>query len=46
MVDHMQSRNLVELFSADEEDGIQEVYELGEEIPPTKAENSARIWIV
>jgi len=45
-MDDMQSRNLTKLFSRNEEDGIQEVYELREEIPPTKAENSAGVRIV
>ena len=46
VVDHMESGYLIELLPHDEEDCVEEIYKLGEEIPPTKAENSAGVWII
>ena len=41
VVDHVERGDLVELLPHDKEDCVEEIYKLGEEIPPTKAENSA-----
>ena len=42
----MEARHLPELLPHDEEDGVQEVDELGEEIPPAETEDSDGVLVV
>ena len=45
-MDDVQGRDLAELLPHDEEDGVQQVYELGEEVPPAQTEGSDGLLVV
>ena len=45
-MDDVEGRHLAELLPHDEEDGVQEVDELGEEIPPAETEDSDGVLVV
>lgn len=46
VVDHVQVRDLVELFAQHEEDGVKELGELAEEVPPAELDDHQLVGIV
>lgn len=42
----MEGGDLIELLAHDEEDGVKEINELGEEVPPSNTEHSQGIFII
>ena len=42
----MEGGDLIELLAHDEEDGVKEINELGEEVPPSNTEHPQSIFII